>query len=76
MHGEWIEEGQEWGWMTKEWRWMTKEWGWMTKELALLEVSGRLGTMVEMERKNERQKRGKIIGDRGSEKENIFMALN
>ena len=69
MHGEWIEEGQEWGWMTKEWRWMTKE-------LALLEVSGRLGTMVEMKKKNERQKRGKIIGDRGSEKENIFMALN
>ena len=27
-------------------------------------------------KKNERQKRGKIIGDRGSEKENIFMALN
>ena len=37
MHGEWIEEGQE--------------WRWMTKELALLEVSGRLGTMVEMKKK-------------------------
>ena len=51
MHGQWIEEGQE--------------WRWMTKELAILEVqekdSGSLGTMVEMEKKNEREKRGKII---------------
>ena len=41
MHGEQIEEGQE--------------WRWMTKELAILEVqekdSGSLGTMVEMEKK-------------------------